>query len=538
MRAQPPQKVKEHIRRLILIILDGWGCSPDAARSAIARAHTPTMDSLWQRYPHCQLITHGESVGLPPGQMGNSEVGHMNIGAGRVVWQDIMRIYRMIESGDLARHPLIDQICQYLQDTGRALHLCGLTSTGGVHSHVDHLRALVDIFAQRGVRPIYVHAFTDGRDTDIHQAGTLLPQLVQEWGERARLVSVIGRYYAMDRDRRWERTLYAYRLLTTGDGIPVQNNEWHAAIHKQYQEGITDEFLLPMVAVGDFGVPLGRVLPGDVLFCFNFRKDRCRQLMTVLTQQAPDGWHDMQPLPLFAVTMTEYDLTWQNIHVLLPDHELHNTWGEWLARHGLRQLRIAETEKYPHVTYFFSGAREEPCSGEERILVPSPRDVPTYDHKPEMSAYQVVDALLARLKKTPLPDFICLNFANPDMVGHTGKMEAVIRAVETVDTCLKKVLDTVLPLGYRAIVTADHGNADEVLQEDGSPHTAHTTNPVPCIFIAPEVECVAHERGILADLAPTGLTLMGLPIPPEMTGNVLVRLKQAVATKPDKYPVR
>ncbi len=516
----------EYFRRLLLIILDGWGLNDNPKVSAIARARTPFFDYIYSEYPHTTLITHGRAVGLPDGQMGNSEVGHLNIGAGRIVWQDIMRIYNMIESGELESHPVIQKAISYLKENpGKKLHICGLTSTGGVHSHVDHLRALVKIFCKAGIKHVYIHAFTDGRDTDIHQAAGLVPVLEQEFGRCARIVSIIGRYYAMDRDKRWDRTYRAYRLLVEGEGIPVSHTiSLKHAILDQYNKGIGDEFLEPIVVVDDAGKPVGRISNGDVLLCFNFRKDRCRQLLYVLTQGTVPGWEDkMRPLDLFAILMTRYDRTWKNIHVILEELKLVNTWGEWLSKHGLTQLRIAETEKYPHVTYFFSGGREEPFPGEERILVPSPRDVPTYDKKPEMSAYEVTDRLIARLNTDQLPDFICLNFANPDMVGHTGVFDAIVKAVEAVDECMGKVIQVARGKGYSIIVTADHGNAYVVFNSDGSVHTAHTKNPVPFIIVDDNLKKVKlATQGILADIAVTGLNIMGLPVPEEMEGKNLI----------------
>lgn len=500
----------------MLVVLDGWAYGVEQERvNAIYAASTPTFEWLVANYPNSRLVTHGEAVGLPPGQMGNSEVGHLNIGAGRVVWQDIMRIYKMIEGGELERHPVVREAIEYAVREGKPVHFIGLVSDGGVHSHIDHLKALVDIFNRGGVREIYIHAFTDGRDTDTTQGINYITELEEHIKEKARVVSVIGRYYAMDRDRRWERIKKAYDLLVHGVGERVSSAK--NGIRLSYERGVSDEFIEPWVVVDERGQPMGRVRDGDVVFCFNFRTDRCRQLTEVLTQRAMPEY-GMKPLSLFYITMTEYDPTYEGVRVVLRHEPLRMTLGEVLARAGLRQLRIAETEKYPHVTYFFSGGREVPFEGEERILVPSPR-VPTYDLKPEMSAYEVTARLVAELNARK-HHFICLNFANPDMVGHTGVFEAAVRAVEAVDDCLSRVIATALHNNYICVVTADHGNADQMLNDDGTPHTAHTTNPTPFIVVADGIKGL--RDGKLGDIAPTILALMGLPVPEEMTGECLL----------------
>ena len=503
---------------VLLVILDGWAFGPFPEVSAIAKAHTPFFDSLLRKYPWSTLMTHGTAVGLPPRQMGNSEVGHMNIGAGRVVWQDIMRIFNAIKDGSLEKNPVIKDAAKYAIENNVPIHLMGLVSDGGVHSHIDHLKALIDIFYRYGVPKIYVHAFTDGRDTDIHLGASFVEDIITFGRERnATVVSVIGRYYAMDRDKRWERIKKAYDLLVHGVGTKTQDIV--AEIKMQYQEGNSDEFLEPIVLVDNDERPIGRLQDRHVAFCFNFRTDRCRQLVTVLTQKEMPEF-EMKPLDLYCITMTEYDKTFKNIKVVFKNEPIKNTLGEVVSNYGF-QLRIAETEKYPHVTYFFSGGREVPFAGEDRILISSPK-VPTYDLKPEMSAYEVTDALIPKIEERKY-DLIVLNFANPDMVGHTGVFEAAVKAVEAVDRCNERVVSTALKNGYSVIVTADHGNADVMVNPDGTPHTAHTKNPVPFIVIDDRVMDVYY--GKLGDIAPTILNLMNLSVPEEMTGKSLVLLK-------------
>ncbi len=504
-------------QRVCLIILDGWGHGPaDPRINAIHAAHTPFMDSLYAKFPHIELRTSGEDVGLPEGQMGNSEVGHMNIGAGRIVYQPLVRINKYFREGWFDRHPVLDELAQYLARTGATLHLLGLVSDGGVHSHIDHLKALIDVLERRGITRYYVHAFTDGRDTDPHAGKGHIAELQRFLADKhGRIASIVGRYYAMDRDRRWERIAKAYHLLVHGQGEPFADPV--EAVAASYAEGITDEFITPKVMVGPTGAPLATIAPHDAVLFFNFRTDRGRQLTRALTQEDFPEF-GMKTLPLFYITMTEYDKTFRRIRILVGEQKLTHTLGEVIAEHGLRQLRIAETEKYPHVTYFFSGGREVPFEGETRILVPSPK-VATYDLQPEMSAEGVTQRVIEHIR-TDAPELIVLNFANPDMVGHTGVFDAVVKAVETVDACTRRVVEAARAAGYIPIITADHGNADYMVNPDGSPHTAHTLHPVP-FFILDRVQ-FAHPGGRLADIAPTILRLMHLPIPDEMTGTVLI----------------
>ena len=497
--------------RAMLIILDGWGINPDPEVSAIAKAHTPFMDKLWKEYPHATLRTDGLNVGLPEGQMGNSEVGHMNLGAGRIVYQDLVKINKAIEDGSFFNNETLKKAFEYAKQNRKKVHLIGLVSDGGVHSHIKHLFALTDMAAKYRV-PAYIHAFTDGRDVDPHSAIGFIKQLQDYIKDKpVRIASIIGRYYAMDRDRRWERVKKAYDLLVKGEGKKAR--DLIRAVKESYDEGITDEFIKPIVHVDENGKPLAVIEPGDVVIFFNFRTDRGRQLTRALSQEDfPE--YGMKKLPLYFVTMTNYDDHFKNIHVVFPKEDLKNTLGEIVSRAGKTQLRIAETEKYPHVTFFFSGMREEPYPGEDRILIPSPK-VATYDLKPEMSAYEVTDALIDRLQKNP-PDLVVLNYANGDMVGHTGVFDAAVKAVEAVDKNLSRLIPVALEKGYDIIILADHGNADKMVNEDGSPNTAHTTNPVPVILVSrkhrPQL-----RNGILANIAPTLLKLLHLPKPEGMT---------------------
>jgi 2,3-bisphosphoglycerate-independent phosphoglycerate mutase len=503
-------------KKVVLIILDGWGIAADTRVSAIDAAHTPFMDSLYPRYPNSRLEASGLAVGLPEGQMGNSEVGHMNIGAGRVVYQDLVRISKAIEEHALDDHPVLNEAFRYVIGQNRALHFIGLVSDGGVHSHIHHLMGLISLAHRKGVTNIFVHAFTDGRDTDPRSGAVFLQKLNQHMAQTSgRIASVVGRYYAMDRDKRWERTRLAYDLLVHGKGTPF--TDAITALEQSYAEGITDEFVKPAVIV-DKDQPIGIIRPHDAVICFNFRTDRGRQITRALTQQDfPE--HDMYALPLHYITLTRYDDTFRDVRIVFDKDNLNNTLGEVLSRAGKKQIRIAETEKYPHVTFFFSGGREEPFPGETRILCPSPR-VPTYDLKPEMSAYDIKDRIVVELKKQEA-DFVCLNFANPDMVGHTGVFKAAVKACEAVDFCAGQVTEVALNNGYTVLIMADHGNADCMINPDGSPHTAHTTNPVPCILVDKELR-PRLLTGKLGDIAPTILTLMGIPVPAEMTGNVLL----------------
>ena len=504
--------------RAILIILDGWGINPDKNVSAIAAAHTPYFNSLWQNYPHATLITHGEDVGLPDGQMGNSEVGHLNIGAGRIIYQDLTRLNKSIRDHEFETNPILRNV---LSEVKGRLHLMGLVSDGGVHSHIDHLIALAKVSRDLFDGEIFVHGFTDGRDVDPESGLNFLNQLQGKLDPlHIPVVSVIGRYYAMDRDRRWERTKLAYDLLVKGLGKHSDNVL--DAMSSFYNEGITDEFIKPVVLVNESREPIGRIKDGDTVIFFNFRTDRPRQLTEVLCQNAfPD--YDMQPLQIRMVTMTSYDDTFSGIQVLFPDVDITGTIGEYLSSLHKTQLRISETEKYPHVSYFFSGGREEPFQGEERLMIPSPK-VPTYDLLPEMSAPGVTDATIGFIEGHT-PDFICLNYANTDMVGHTGVFKAAVMAAETVDHCLSRLLPVCLHHGYSVLILADHGNADIMINPDGSPNTAHTKNPVPIIYIDQNSTGLQLKNGILADIAPTLLFAMGIDIPEVMSGKVLISKK-------------
>ncbi|MBX2911398.1 MAG: 2,3-bisphosphoglycerate-independent phosphoglycerate mutase [Cyclobacteriaceae bacterium] len=506
--------------KVLLMILDGWGIAKDKSVSAIDHAKTPYIDSLYLKYPHGKLEASGLAVGLPGGQMGNSEVGHMNIGAGRVVFQDLVKINKAVEEKALGKNPVLLEAFRYANENDKKIHLIGLVSDGGVHSHIGHLKALCTAAKDHHVRDLFVHAFTDGRDTDPKSAVGYLTDLQAHMGKSTgRLASVVGRYYAMDRDNRWERIKVAYDALVNGIGElaidPV------AAITASYKNGTTDEFLKPIIATGPTGKPVATIQAGDVVVCFNFRTDRGRQITMALSQQDFEG-HGMHALPLHYVTLTNYDDSFTGIKVMFGKDNLDNTLGEVLSKAGKKQIRIAETEKYPHVTFFFSGGREEPFPGESRILCPSPK-VATYDLQPEMSARDIRDKVIPELKKRSA-DFICLNFANPDMVGHTGVFSAGVAACETVDQCNEAVTEAALKNGYTTIIIADHGNADIMINEDGSPNTAHTTNLVPFIVVSPNYRGRVQD-GKLGDLAPTILALMGIPIPAEMTGKVLIDLQ-------------
>jgi 2,3-bisphosphoglycerate-independent phosphoglycerate mutase len=513
--------MKVNKRKVVLIIMDGWGAAPSSGGNAVASAKTPFIDSLYREYPHAFLLTSGENVGLPEGQMGNSEVGHLNIGAGRVVYQELARINKAIREKTLDLEPVLLNTFDYCKTNNKDLHLFGLVSDGGVHSHIDHLIHLCKMAADNKVNNIFIHAFTDGRDTDPHAGVAYIKKLEQNIiNTGAKIASVIGRYYAMDRDKRWERVRIAYDLLVNGKGNAFDSAE--EGIMHSYDSGVTDEFILPIV-VRKNNLPVATIKPGDAVVCFNFRTDRCREITEVLTQKdMPE--HLMNTLPLYYVTMTRYDNKYQNVHVVYDKDNLNNTLGEVVAAHHINQIRIAETEKYPHVTFFFSGGRELVFEGEKRIMIPSPK-VATYDLKPSMSAYEVTDALIEELEKGDA-GFVCLNYANADMVGHTGVFRAAVEAVETVDFCVSKVVEAGLKNGYSFIITADHGNADMMINPDGSPNTAHTTNPVPCIYLDPGNPHLKLKNGILADLAPTILTIMGIPVPGEMTGKILVYEKE------------
>ena len=502
----------------MLIIMDGWGHGKVPAADAIANANVPFVKSLYNKYPHTELITCGEAVGLPEGQMGNSEVGHLNIGAGRIVYQELQRINVAVRDGELERSPVLSAAFEAAKEAGRTLHFIGLVSDGGVHSHINHIKALCTLARKNNVPRVAVHAFTDGRDCDPKSGLGFITDLSIHLREtNCMLASVTGRFYAMDRDKRWERVKIAYDGMVNGVG--VHTTDALAAIEASYKENVTDEFIMPIVMCDGAGQPVANIKDGDVVVCFNFRTDRCREITEVLTQQA---FHEqnMHPLQLHYVTMTEYDKSFKKVNVIFENKDLTNTLGEVLEANGKTQIRIAETEKYPHVTFFFSGGREAPFTGEKRIMIPSPRTVATYDLKPEMSALEMTDAILPEINAQSA-DFICLNFANADMVGHTGVWEAVVKAVETVDGCVSRLVPAALANGYGVFLTADHGNADYMVNEDGTPNTAHTLNPVPLFLISNEFNGKLNY-GKLGDLAPSILTYMGVPIPTEMTGNVLI----------------
>jgi 2,3-bisphosphoglycerate-independent phosphoglycerate mutase len=503
--------------KVILIILDGWGIATNPEVSAIDLANTPFIDSLYQKYPYSYLKASGLAVGLPEGQMGNSEVGHTNIGAGRIVYQDLVKIHKAFETKEIYQNRTLLDAFTYAKNHNKNIHLIGLVSDGGVHSHIDHLKGLCSIAKEQNFENIFIHAFTDGRDTDPQSGIVFLEDLQQHLNQSTgKIASVVGRYYAMDRDKRWERIKLAYDLLVSGTGEPTEN--LNQIIQKSYQNGITDEFLKP-IKIYENGKPLPNIAPNDVVICFNFRTDRGREITQALTQ-SDFAEFGMKKLPLHYITFTNYDDTFENVKVIFDKDNLTNTLGEVLSQYGKKQIRIAETEKYPHVTFFFSGGREEPFAGEKRILCPSPK-VPTYDLKPEMSAYEIADAICPELDKQEA-DFICLNFANPDMVGHTGSMQAAIKACEAVDICTKKVVETALKNHYTCLIIADHGNADCMRNEDGSPHTAHTTNLVPCILVSHENKQYRLKNGILANVAPTILQLMHLEKPKEMNEESLL----------------
>ncbi len=503
-------------KKVLLMILDGWGKSPDPKVSAIDNALTPYIDSLYTKYPHAQLRTDGLNVGLPEGQMGNSEVGHMNLGAGRIVFQELQRINNACSSGEIKTEKVLLEAFAYAKLNQKKVHLMGLVSDGGVHSHINHLRTLVEATQDYGLQDVFIHAFTDGRDVD-PKSGEFFLSALQNFTKNttAKLASVIGRYYAMDRDRRWERIKLAYELLVNGRGTPSQ--DIIKSIRDSYDNDITDEFIAPIVMVDNNQEPIATIENDDVVIFFNFRTDRGRQLVDALTQtDYPDC--EMHKMPLYFVTMTSYDDTFENMHVIYHKDNLQKTLGEVLADAGKTQIRIAETEKYPHVTFFFSGGREDQFKGESRIMCPSPK-VPTYDLQPEMSAFDICDKLVPELEKGEV-DFVCLNFANGDMVGHTGVMKAAIEACEAVDKAVERVLTAANASNYTTILIADHGNCETMINPDGTPNTAHTTNPVPIILIDKELKTI--HNGVLADIAPTILELMGVEKPEVMTQHSLL----------------
>lgn len=499
----------------ILIIMDGWGHGRVRHADAVALADTPFVRSLYHRYPNNELITCGEAVGLPEGQMGNSEVGHLNIGAGRVVYQELQRINLAVRDHSLDENPVLLEAFRQAKEGDTAFHLIGLVSDGGVHSHIDHLKALATLAGQHNLQKVFVHAFTDGRDTDPQSGLGFLKELQQHLDQvGGSIATVTGRYYAMDRDKRWARVKLAYDAMT--QGIGEATTDIFGAVEGSYAAGVTDEFIKPIIHTDQDGQPLALIRPGDVVICFNFRTDRCRQITEVLTQQDIEGMHK---LPLHYYTMTEYDKAFEGVPVLFENRDLTMTIGEVIEKAGLKQIRIAETEKYPHVTFFFSGGREKEFTGERRLMIPSPK-VATYDLQPEMSAPEVT-ATIVREIKARSADFICLNFANADMVGHTGVWDAAIKAVETVDHSVEQVVTAALEKGYRVFLTADHGNSDYLVNPDGSPNTAHSLNPVPFFVISDDFQGPV-KAGKLGDIAPTILYFMGLPVPTEMTGERLV----------------
>jgi 2,3-bisphosphoglycerate-independent phosphoglycerate mutase len=502
-------------KKVILIIMDGWGHGQNPERSAIAQANTPFIDSLYQQYPNTELITHSESVGLPEGQMGNSEVGHINIGAGRVVYQELVRINKAIESGDLANNEKLLTTIKYCKEKNKPLHLIGLVSDGGIHSHINHLNALCDIAKENGLNSnqVFIHVFTDGRDCDPKSGLGFLKELDEHLKNSVgHIASVCGRYYAMDRDNRWERVKLAYDLLTKGEG--KKTTDIFKAVEDSYAEGITDEFIKPIVRTNPQDEPFAHIRNDDAVVCFNFRTDRCREITKALTQQDfPEL--GMKKLNLHYTTMTIYDHSFKGVSNIFENDDLNSTLGEILSLNNKTQVRAAETEKYPHVTFFFSGGREKEFTGEKRIMAPSPK-VATYDLQPEMSAVALTENVLEEITSN-LPDFVCLNYANTDMVGHTGVFSAAIKAAETVDSCVKQITELGLEKDYTILITADHGNADYMINDDGSPNTAHTMNPVPFFLVDKNLKPQLHE-GRLADIAPSILKLMGIEQPKEMTG--------------------
>lgn len=522
-------------KKVILIILDGWGIPLKPEVSAIEAANTPFMNSLYSRYPHSKLEASGLAVGLPAGQMGNSEVGHMNLGAGRVVYQDLVKVNKAVDEHTLDQEPVLVDALNYAKSHGKKVHFIGLVSDGGVHAHIEHVKGLLSIAHANGLTDVFVHAFTDGRDTDpkggIGYLSDLQAHMAVTTGQ---LASVVGRYYAMDRDNRWERVKIAYEAMVHGTGEKVVASDITKALQASYDADVTDEFIKPIIVATPDGSPVAVIEEGDVVLCFNFRTDRGREITQALTQKDfPE--QGMKKLALRYITMTNYDSEFTGVNVIFDKDNLEKTLGEVIADAGRKQIRIAETEKYPHVTFFFSGGREEPFAGEKRLLCPSPKEmvvydeqgvattipVKTYDQKPEMAAFDIRDAIIPELEKEET-DFICLNFANTDMVGHTGVFEAVVKAAETADACARAVTETALAHGYTTIIIADHGNAEYMTNDDGTPNTAHTTNLVPCILIDKDYH-PALNNGKLADIAPTILQLLGIQQPAEMTGVSLIK---------------
>ncbi|MBQ6690617.1 MAG: 2,3-bisphosphoglycerate-independent phosphoglycerate mutase [Rikenellaceae bacterium] len=506
-------------KKVLLMILDGWGIGNKTKGDVIYTVNPPYITAMTAKYPHAELRTDGENVGLPNGQMGNSEVGHLNIGAGRIVYQDLVKINRAAADGSIMQNKEIVAAFEYAKKNGVNVHFMGLVSDGGVHSSLDHLFTLCDISKEYGIENTFVHCFMDGRDTDPRSGKGFIEQLQNHLAKTTgRIASIIGRYYAMDRDKRWERVKIAYDQLVNGVGEP--SSDMVEAMQKSYDEGVTDEFVKPIVAIDAEGQVIGTIKPNDVVIFFNYRNDRAKELTIVLTQQdMPE--EGMKTMPLYYYCMTPYDAKFEGLHILFDKENVQNTIGEYVSKQGLKQLRIAETEKYAHVTFFLNGGREEMFENEERILVASPK-VATYDLQPEMSAYEVKDKLVEALGEQKY-DFICLNFANGDMVGHTGIYDAIVKAVKAVDECVEAVVEAAIANGYEVVQIADHGNADNAINEDGSANTAHSLNPVPIVVVSDRVAKV--ENGVLADVAPTVLKLMGLEQPAEMTGKALVEFK-------------
>ncbi|WP_296702844.1 2,3-bisphosphoglycerate-independent phosphoglycerate mutase [Algoriphagus sp.] len=504
-------------KKVLLMILDGWGIATNPSVSAIDKANTPFVDSLYTKYPHAKLDASGLSVGLPEGQMGNSEVGHMNIGAGRVVYQDLVKINLAVKNGELDNHPVLVEAFAKTKAAKKKAHFIGLLSDGGVHAHISHLKGLCDAAKHNGLENVFIHAFTDGRDTDPKGGIGYIEDLQSHLKDSSgKIASVVGRYYAMDRDNRWERVKLAYDAMVKGEG--EKSKDIIAAMRKSYENGVTDEFIRPIIHVGSDNKPLAKIEEGDLVICFNFRTDRGREISQALTQRDFEDFN-MKKLDVDYITFTRYDNTFKGVKVLFEKDNLNNTIGEVLANAGKKQIRIAETEKYPHVTFFFSGGREDVFEGESRLLCPSPK-VATYDLQPEMSAFEIASKINQELKKKSA-DFICLNFANADMVGHTGVFDAAVKACEAVDKCAESVITTALDNGYTIIVIADHGNSDMMINEDGTPNTAHTTNLVPFIMVDNKDQLHVKD-GKLGDLAPTILKLMGIDIPKDMTGEILL----------------
>lgn len=503
-------------KKVILMILDGWGITQEPKVSAVFNANTSFIDSLYNRYPNASLRTDGEHVGLPVGQMGNSEVGHMNLGAGRIVYQNLVRLNMAVSNKTLGKEKVLLDALSYAKETNKNVHLLGLVSDGGIHSHINHLKGLLDVAAENEIENVFLHAFTDGRDCD-PKSGKYFINSIQEYmaATTGELASIIGRYYAMDRDKRWERVKKAYDAIVNATGVKSTNAV--ESIEESYANGVTDEFIQPIIMTDKNGVPKAQIKADDVVIFINYRTDRGRELTQVLTQQDFPEF-GMKSLPLHYNTITNYDETFKNINVIYKTRNLEDTLGEVLEKVGKKQIRIAETEKYPHVTFFFSGGREKEFEGEKRLLCPSPK-VATYDLKPEMSAYDVRDAIIPELDKNEV-DFVCLNFANGDMVGHTGVMEAAIKACEVVDKCVEEVVTSALENNYTTIIIADHGNCETMINPDGTPHTAHTTNPVPIILVDKELQTI--KDGILGDIAPTILKLMGIEKPQVMTQHSLI----------------